>query len=102
MATVQVIGPDEMVSRWQQALPDIVVEVFNDELAKQFNGKTASVREKSLLTAIAEKGLTLRTISEQRWLKQTAELYKARGWKVVERDCGGDDNYDIYYNFALT
>ena len=101
MATVQVIGPDEMVSRWQQALPDIVVEMFNDELAKQFNGKTASVREKNLIASIAAKGLDARTVSEQRWIRQTAELYKARGWKVSERDCGGDYSYDIYFNFAV-
>lgn len=102
MATVQVIGPEEMVSRWQQALPDIVIEAFNEELAKLFNGKTASVREKNLLANIVAKGIDAKVVSEQQWLKQTAELYKTRGWKVSERDCGGDYNYDIYYNFALT
>ena len=102
MATTLVISPEEMVSRWQQALPDIVVEVFNEELAKQFNGKTASVREKNLLTSIETKAIGTRTVTEQHWLTQTVELYKARGWKVTKQDCGGEYNYDIYYNFAVT
>lgn len=102
MATVLVIGPEEMVSRWQQALPEVVIEMFNEELAKQFNGKTASVREKNLLASIATKGVDARTVSEQRWLEQTSELYKARSWKVTKQDCGGENNYDYYYNFALT
>lgn len=101
MATVQVISPDEMLSRWQQALPDAVVETFNEELVRLFNGKTASIREKNLLAILEKKSVQSKNVLEQRWLKQASELYKERGWKVVERDCGGEDSYDIHYQFAL-
>ena len=101
MATIQVIGPDEMLLRWQQALPDAVIETFNEELVRLFNGTNASLREKTLLSLLDKKGVSNRNVQEQRWLKQASELYKERGWKVVVRDCVGDDNYDIHYQFAL-
>lgn len=101
MATAMVLGPEEMITRWQQALPDAVIEAFNEELTKRFDGKSASIREKNLVDAIAAKGIESKVMTEQRWLKQTVELYKERGWKVAERDCGDDYSYDIYYNFSV-
>lgn len=101
MATIQVIGPDEMLSRWQQALPDAVIETFNEELVRLFNGTSASLREKHLLSLLDKKGVNSKNVVEQRWLKQASELYKERGWNVVVRDCGGEDNYDIHYQFSL-
>jgi sugar/nucleoside kinase (ribokinase family) len=101
MATIQVIGPDEMLSHWQQALPDAVIETFNEELVRLFNGIDASLREKHLLSLLDNKGVSSKNVQEQRWLKQAAELYKERGWKVVVRDCGRENNYDIHYQFAL-
>jgi hypothetical protein len=101
VANVQVIAPEEMVKAWQQALPDEVVETFNEMLMKQFNGKTASIPEQVLLFELEKKNVSSRTVLEQRWLTQTMELYKERGWKVVYKDYGGSDEYVMCFDFSL-
>ena len=101
MATVQVIGPEEMLSHWQKALPDAVVETFNEELARLFDGKSASLREKDLLAILKKKHPQIGDVQERGWLRQASELYKERGWKMTLRDCGDDYTNDFYYLFAL-
>lgn len=101
MSTVQVLSPDEMVKHWQQALPDAVVETFNELLAKQFNGKTAKILEEDLLSAIKKKGLAIHEVREQNWLSQTRELYTEKGWKVSFNSPGWDDNFKSYFYFEI-
>ncbi len=101
MAEIQVLGPEEMIKHWEQALPDAVVETFNQLLAKQFNGTEAYIKEKDLLTALCDKGVTVKDVTEQRWLFQTKQLYQERGWKVAFTSPGYDDNFDSYFRFTL-
>ena len=101
MAQVKVLGPDEMIKHWEQALPDAVVETFNELLAKKFNGTSAMVTEKELLSSLLEKGMQAKVVNEQRWLSQTKELYQTRGWKIYFKSPGWDDNFDSYFHFSI-
>lgn len=101
MADVTVIGPEDMVKQWQQALPDEVVETFNDLLAQNFDGRFAIVREDDLLAALKEKGLNAKEVQEQRWLHQTYQLYKEAGWKADHRTPGWDDSFKPYFRFDI-
>jgi uncharacterized protein YeaO (DUF488 family) len=90
-----------MFSHWQKALPDAVVEAFNEELARLFNGKSASICEKILANKIEEKGIKKNDLYAQNWLQQVVELYKERGWKVAKQDHGDDSSYNYYYHFSM-
>lgn len=101
MADVKVLGPTEMIEHWKQALPDAVVETFNELLAKQFNGTSATIKHKDLLSALCAKGVDTKIVSEQNWLFQTKQLYQDCGWKVKYDSPGWDDNFDSYFQFTI-
>jgi len=101
MAQATVLGPNEMITQWQQALPDAVIETFNELLAKHFNGKTASIKEKELLDALEAKELSTKEVTDQRWLFQTQELYKEKGWKVLYRSPNWEQDFNPYFQFDL-
>lgn len=101
MADVTVIGPEDMVKQWQQALPHKVVETFNEQLAQNFDGRFAIVREEDLLTGLKEKGFAQKEVNEQRWLHQTHQLYREAGWKTEYRSPGWDDNFKAYFRFEV-
>lgn len=101
MATVSVLGPNEMIEQWQMALPNEVIEAFNEMLVRHFNGTTAKILEKDLLAEIKKKGIPQHQVREQQWLKQTQELYKEQGWKVAHKTPGWDDDFHSYFYFEL-
>jgi hypothetical protein len=101
MSKAKVLGPDEMIKCWEQALPDTVVETFNELLAKKFDGTSATIKHKELLSALNLKGVETKVVTEQNWLFQTKELYQIAGWKVVFQSPGWDDNFDSYFHFKL-
>lgn len=101
MATVTVLSPNEMIEQWQLALPDEVIEAFNEMLIKHFNGADAKILEKDLLAAVKKKGVSQQQVEDQRWLQQTRQLYEEQGWKVDHKTPGWDDDFDSYFYFQV-
>ncbi len=101
MATVQVLGPDEVVARWQQALPDAVIETFNELLIQKFNGQSAIIYQDDLMKVLVNKGLKAQDVYDQRWLDQAEQCFKDQGWKVTYSSPDWDESFRSHFHFTL-
>ncbi len=101
MAATLAFSPDEVVTRWQQALPDAVIETFNELLIQKFNGQSAMIHQDDLMKVLANKGLKAQDVYDQRWLDQAKERFKDKGWKVTYHSPDWDDNFRSHFFFKL-
>lgn len=76
------ITPNEVVSLKTEWLPDAVFAVFNEAIAKHWDGREATFRQDEVAALIAERTATrLEVVYENRWL-DVEESYRAVGWSV--------------------
>jgi len=61
----------------------------------------AIVKTAELHKALKQKGVSVKEVTEQNWLKQTQNLYAEQGWKVDYKSPGWDDSFDPYFRFDL-
>ena len=47
----------EVPDQQNSSIPDQVIEVFNDLIVKEFNGRYAFLRQDAIISALAAKGL---------------------------------------------
>lgn len=80
------IKPDEVDDRKDKAIPDEVVEVFNDLIVKNWStSQMAVIKQEDALLAICEvMGCERHEVFDNRWL-EVEHLFRAAGW-VVEYD----------------
>lgn len=78
------IKPSEVVEK-KEELPDGVIEVYNDLIAKNFKDGRAVVLHKHALSAIAIKMHTSKEkCINNRWL-DVMEVFQEAGWDVKHR-----------------
>jgi hypothetical protein len=96
------ISPEDVVQAKLTAIPDAVIEAFNEMIAKEWNGHEAIVRQPDVVKAMRERdpSLTRYKIIEN-GLLDVEPIYRARGWAVMYDKPGWDENYDPYFTFSL-
>ncbi len=78
---IKPISPDEVVEP-KKEIPDAVIEVFNELIAKYFRDGKAEVLQKYALSAIAIKMHTSKDkCLSNRWL-EVEEIFAEAGWNV--------------------
>jgi hypothetical protein len=97
--TGRAITPDEVVSAKAGRLPSVIFDVFNELIARNWNGRQARVMGKEAVDAIgARLGISESEIYRQRFL-DVEEVYRRAGWKVDYDKPAYNETYDPFFIF---
>lgn len=99
MSTVQALSPDEILEKRKEAIPDIVFEIFNDLIAKKFNGSCAYIGQNSVITRLKEAGYS-RSVIFEKHLLDVEDIYREKGWKVSYDKPGYCESYEATFKFS--
>lgn len=96
---VQAIKPSDIPQAKARAIPDAVIEVVNDILARKFTNGRATIKQCEIINElVANHGMTRNHIFENGYLN-FEEIYRAQGWKVRYDKPAYCENYDAYFEF---
>lgn len=94
------ISPEEVVDVKEASLPEGVLEVFNDEIARQWNGSSALIKQNGLVERLVEKlGMTRDQIFANHFL-DVEDIYRKAGWHVEYDKPGYNEDYEAYFKFS--
>ena len=97
------ITPQEVADRKVKSIPPEVIEVFNDLIAENFSGNSATVTVTQAVTRI-KKRMGRRTndeqIVERGWL-DIEPIFRETGWDVVYDQPGYNESYEANYTFTV-
>lgn len=99
---VKPITPEEVINVKETILPDEVITVFNELIAKNWKHGSATIRRCDV-AKIIRKRMNLKSdelIYENHWL-DVEDIYRKNGWKVVfEFPSYDETNYEPYFVFS--
>lgn len=110
------ISPDEVVASKQIQLPDVVIECFNELIAKYWNGRESTFNLDEAANLIADRvdvsliadflsdhnvtvDLKRQAVFQNRWL-DVEYVYRANGWKVEYDRPGYNETYPSTFRFT--
>lgn len=97
---VEPIKPSDIPVAKQNAIPDFVIEVVNDMLARRFTNGRAVIKQNEIVSElVANHGVTTDMIFRLDYLN-IEEIYRAQGWKVVYDKPAYYENYDAFFEFS--
>jgi len=99
MAHVEAIAPHEVASTLKASMPDAVLESFNALIAENFNGRSATVYQKDVVSRLESLGHSRSKIFDKGWLN-VEDIYRAQGWKVTYDKPGYCESYDANFSFS--
>lgn len=100
MATIQPIAPHEVVEKKLNQIPDVVIESFNELIAKNFNGRDATITQDEVIERILSKNSKFdrRSIYDNHWL-DVEDIYRSIGWNVQYDKPGYNETYRAFFIF---
>lgn len=102
--SVKPIRPAEVVKLKAEIMPDGVIEAFNELIAKNWDGRSATVKQDEALAAVLKKmravepGLKREDVFKRHWL-DVEDIFRASGWRVEFDKPGYCENYDAFFVF---
>lgn len=83
-------------------VPALVIDVFNQLVAKHFNEKigAAVVKQEDVVALLVEAGCRRDTIFAQHWL-DVEPIYERAGWKVRHDKPGYCEDYAATFTFTV-
>lgn len=96
---VSPIKPGEVVKEKEKSIPDAVFEAFNQLIAENFNGYSATVLQKDVVALMKEKGVNIGEAYKKGWL-DVEDIYRKAGWKVEYDKPGYNESYDASFEFS--
>jgi acyl carrier protein phosphodiesterase len=100
----QPIKPSEITKAKQAAIPDEVIETFNELVAEKWDGSSATVRQTDAVKAILAKRkpaidrLREQDLYDRHWL-DVEDIFRAVGWKVEYDKPGYNETYEATFTF---
>lgn len=96
------IRPDEVSARKLAALPDGVIDAFNELIAKAFDGRSATVDQNDVTDAIMERcpGVTSKQQIFNEHLLDVEPIYRDAGWKVTYEKPAYNETGRAYFVFT--
>lgn len=98
---IEPIKPSDIPQAKARAIPEAVIQVVNDILARRFvsSGTRVIIKQKEIVDElVANHDMTKNHIYENGCLN-FEELYRAQGWKVRYAGVSYYENYDSYFEF---
>ena len=94
------ITPDQAHERRQQTLPAAIIDVFNELIARNYNGRTATVSQDEAADLIAERlSISRQQVFDLHYL-DVESFYREAGWDVKYDSPGyADANFPPYFQF---
>lgn len=97
-AKVKAIKPSEIAGRKAKSMPPAVLESFNELIAENFSGGSATVVQKDVVKRMVSKGLKSADIYENGWL-DVEGIFEKNGWSVHYDKPGYCESYDAFFEF---
>ena len=91
------ISPNEAQNLINKNIPPEVVDSFNELIIESFNGVSAKVSQKEVVTLIKKK---LKTEFKTEYLN-VESLFEDYGWKVIYDKPGYNETYDASFEFRV-
>jgi hypothetical protein len=95
--SVKPIRPDEVAEEKLNTLPESVIEVFNDLIAENWDGKSSHVLQRDVVDRIKRKMET--NHFKTSWL-DVEDIYRRAGWDVEYDKPGYNESYDASFTFT--
>lgn len=96
---IEPIKPSDIAQAKQKAIPEAVIQVVNDILARKFTNGKATIKQNEIINElVANHGMTRNHIFENGCLN-FEEIYRAQGWIVKYDKPAYYENYDAYFEF---
>lgn len=93
------IKPSEIAQAKQKAIPEAVIQVVNDLLARKFTNGRATIKQLEIVNElVANHNLTQSCIYDNDYLN-FEEIYRAQGWIVNYDKPAYCESYDAYFEF---
>lgn len=93
------IRPEEVGAMQREALPDVVIEVFNEQIALNFINGVADVKQRQVLHLLEQKlEMQRQEIVNKGWLN-VEEAYRSAGWVVEYDKPGYNETYGAFFTF---
>lgn len=96
------IRPEEVATQKAAALPEGVIDAFNELIAKAFNGSAATVYQDDLVDEILERCpsvLTRQQVFDEHLL-DVEPVYRQAGWRVAYEKPGWNESGRAYFVFT--
>lgn len=100
--SIDPIRPSETTEAWRKLIPDSVIEVWNELIAKGAAGgkHNFSISQDDAVLALLEKhpDMTRRQIFDRKWL-DIEEIYRSYGWEIEYHKSPYYDSSPSYFEF---
>jgi hypothetical protein len=97
---VQPLRPDEVVAAKVRLLPDPILEVWNEAIARNMSDGSSTVLQNEVVAALCSKmDCTRQHVFKQGWLEIEA-IYREAGWKVTYDKPGYCETYEAFFVFT--
>lgn len=95
---VRPIKPSEVTGAKKISFPDAVLESFNEIIAQNFSGNSATFKQNDVIALMVKKGLKHEEIFAKKWL-YVEEVYGAEGWDVSYDSPAYNESYPSTFTF---
>lgn len=94
------IKPSEVVSKKASSLPKEVIEVFNQLIAKHWNGSNSTFKMSEVEHTLCGKLDCIPSYLYDNHYLDVEDIYRAEGWKVYFDKPGYNESYPSTYEFS--
>jgi hypothetical protein len=95
---VEPIRPSQVADRKKDQIPDVVIEVFNRQIAEKFDGHEARLVQDEIVDLLVGLGFSSKDISE-RHLLDIGDIFRKAGWNVAYDKPGFNETYPACFIF---
>lgn len=95
------ITPQELDATLGSDIPDVIIEVVNEMLKKEYRGRSVTLLQKDIIREVIERdcSLTSTKIYENGWL-DFEPLFEKAGWKVTYGKPAYCESYEASFEFT--
>lgn len=88
------------VKKVSPQIPDEVFKIFNQAIKDKFDGQSATVLQKDVVSALKKGGFNEREIYDKKWL-DVETSYRKAGWEVIydSPTYGDESDFESYFVF---
>ncbi len=95
------ITPQEAIEKKNASFPDEIIDAFNELIAQDFDGFSATVYQKDVV-ALIKKKLKIESsdvIFKKKWL-DVEPIFRKAGWEVDFDKPGYNESYEPCFKFS--
>ena len=94
----QPITPEEVTPEKLKDLPPVVIDTFNQLIARHYENGTATVYQDEVLGQLNKQGLLSTEIFANEWLN-VEDIYRHVGWEVDYEKPGYNESGQAFFTF---